>query len=74
MKTKTALPIIAVEACSGENVIVADAKVPSAKVEISLATGYLKSIETEYSFYHAVMEALETTMMQIISTQVDKSL
>ncbi len=74
VKTKTALPIIAVEACSGENVIVADAKVPSAKVEISLATGYLKSIETEYSFYHAVMEALETTMMQIISTQVDKSL
>lgn len=71
VKTKTSLPIVAVDACQKDDFLVEEARMPAAMIEISLSGGYLKSIETEYSFYHAVMEALEATMTQIISTQME---
>lgn len=72
VKAKTSLPIASIGACSRENTIVAAAKVPSAEVKISLSDGYLKSIETEYSFYHAVMEAMEETLTELMAKQEEK--
>lgn len=64
---KTGLPIIDVISCNKEDIMISEALMPAATINISMARNSIQSIEEEYSFYHRVMEGITLSLTEILT-------
>ena len=66
----TGLKMNGFEEADSKDVLVSEAKVPSALIEISMTQKDLESVESEYQFNEKVVSALEKTIEDVLERYI----